>query len=57
MLASFTTPSDLAGQIALLKKFGYLAPDWVIPPEAVWGAVVAWIAMLIFMLLKFFLKK
>ncbi len=57
MLASLTIPSDLAGQIALLKKFGYLAPDWVAPEGIALAALLAWIAMLIFMLVKFFLKR
>jgi hypothetical protein len=57
MFASFTLPTTLAEQIALLKRYGYLPADWVVPTEALAGAVVAWIAMLIYMLVKFFLKK
>ena len=57
MIASFTIPTTLAEQIALLKRYNYLPADWVVPTEAVAGAVIAWIAMLVYMLIKFFLKK
>lgn len=57
MFASFTIPTTLAEQIALLKRYSYLPADWVVPTEALAGAVVAWIAMLVFMLIKFFLKR
>lgn len=57
MIASFSIPTTLAEQIALLKRYNYLPADWVVPPEAVAGAVIAWIAMLVYMLIKFFLKK
>lgn len=57
MIASFTIPTTLAEQIALLKRYNYLPADWVAPEGIALAALLAWIAMLVFMLLKFFLKK
>jgi len=53
LIASITIPSDVPGMIALLKKIGYLAPDWVTPEGIVFLALWAWILMVMMMIFKF----
>lgn len=56
MLASITLPEpgDTQALIALMKKLGYLASDYVVPEGIALVAFLAWVLLMYLLLKKFF---